>query len=50
VGAFDGAELRPGHELEGPALVELPTTTVVVYPDWSLTVTESGAFMLTRAA
>ncbi|HEY6780973.1 MAG TPA: hydantoinase/oxoprolinase family protein, partial [Thermoleophilaceae bacterium] len=50
VGAFDGAELRPGHELEGPALVELPTTTVVVYPDWSLTVTESGEFMLTRAA
>ncbi len=50
VGAFDGAELRPGHELEGPALVELPTTTVVVYPDWSLTVTDAGEFMLTRAA
>lgn len=27
---FDYTKLRPGHELSGPAVVEVPTTTVVV--------------------
>lgn len=29
---FDGAALRPGHRLAGPALVVYPDTTVLLYP------------------
>ena len=45
-----GEQLFPGDHIQGPAIVELPTTTVVVYPEWSCEVTESGAFMLERDA
>lgn len=45
-----GEQLFPGDRIQGPAIVELPTTTVVVYPEWSCEVTESGAFMLERDA
>jgi N-methylhydantoinase A len=34
----------------GPAIVELPTTTIVVYPEWELEVTERGDFQLARAS
>jgi N-methylhydantoinase A/oxoprolinase/acetone carboxylase beta subunit len=35
-----------GDRVQGPAIVELPTTTIVVYPEWSCEVLPSGAFML----
>jgi N-methylhydantoinase A len=35
-------DLRPGASYEGPAIVELPTTTIVVPPDAVLSVMESG--------
>jgi N-methylhydantoinase A/oxoprolinase/acetone carboxylase beta subunit len=34
--------------VNGPAIVELPTTTVVVYPDWILEISERGDFVMTR--
>ncbi|MCZ4501104.1 MAG: hypothetical protein JWQ74_3661, partial [Marmoricola sp.] len=40
----------PGDRVQGPAIVELPTTTIVVYPEWSCEVTDSGAFMLEHGA
>jgi len=46
---YDMGLLRPGHRLEGPALVESEDTTVVVAPDWTLEVDSQGALMLTRA-
>lgn len=46
---FDAQTLAAGHTLDGPAIVELPTTTVVVYPDWSLEVTDTGDFLLSQA-
>lgn len=30
---FDGSKLRPGHVVEGPAVIELPHTTVLVRPE-----------------
>jgi N-methylhydantoinase A len=33
VPVYDGLKLRPGHELSGPAIVEKPATTIVMYPD-----------------
>ena len=38
----------PGERIAGPAVVELPTTTVVVYPGWAATVTERGDYLLER--
>ena len=49
VDIYLGDEMYPGDRVDGPAIVELPTTTVVVYPDWSCEVTETGAFMLERS-
>jgi N-methylhydantoinase A len=33
--------------LTGPAVIEEPTTTVVVYPGWRATVTETGDYLMT---
>jgi N-methylhydantoinase A len=43
-----GEDLAPGHALRGPAIVEEDTTTVVVYPGWSLLVDPDGNYELTR--
>jgi N-methylhydantoinase A len=46
VDIYLGESMSVGDRVEGPAIVELPTTTIVVYPDWSCEVTASEAFML----
>jgi N-methylhydantoinase A len=46
VDTYLGDSMFPGDRVQGPAIVELPTTTIVVYPEWSCEVTDSGAFML----
>jgi N-methylhydantoinase A len=43
-----GESLAPGQRLVGPAIVEEPTTTVVVQPGWSLAVGETGDYLLER--
>ena len=35
---FDGATLQPGDQIEGPAIIEEPTTTVVIIPGARATV------------
>jgi N-methylhydantoinase A len=45
-----GGSLAAGQRVSGPAIVEEPTTTVVVYPGWVLTVTSSGDYLLEREA
>ena len=42
-----GAELKPGNVLPGPAIIEEPTTTVVVYPGSTATVTAGQNYLLT---
>jgi N-methylhydantoinase A len=42
-----GGSLGPGDRLDGPAVVEEATTTIVVYPGWSLGVTATGDYELT---
>lgn len=46
VSTYFGESMVQGDRVQGPAIVELPTTTIVVYPEWSCEVTESGAFRL----
>ncbi|MBA3451248.1 MAG: hydantoinase/oxoprolinase family protein [Chloroflexia bacterium] len=43
---YDGVHLRPGTHIAGPAIVREPTTTVVVYPGATATVTPLGNYLL----
>jgi N-methylhydantoinase A len=45
---FLGTELRPGHEIVGPAVIEETFTTSVVYPGWKALVDDAGDYELTR--
>jgi len=41
---YDGARLRPGNRIEGPAVIETTDTTIVVYPKRRLRVDAFGNF------
>ena len=43
---FDGHRLVPGNRLEGPAVLELETTTVVLHPRQTLQMDAYGNFEL----
>ena len=43
---FDGAQLTPPMTIHGPAIVEEPTTTVVIPPQWELSVNRFGDYEL----
>ena len=43
---LDGPSLAKGTRIEGPAIVREPTTTVVLYPGSTATVTELGNYLL----
>jgi N-methylhydantoinase A len=43
-----GAELMPGHDIPGPAIIEESFTTIVVYPDWRILVDDAGDYELVR--
>ncbi len=44
---YDGDSLRPGHGLEGPAVIETPDTTVVVHPGQRARIDPFGNLELT---
>lgn len=41
---FDGEHLEPGMIVDGPAVAELPTTTIVLFPGHQLTVNATGDY------
>ena len=43
---YNGAEIRPGHRISGPALIEEHTTTVLAGPGDSLWVDDEGNFFI----
>lgn len=43
---YAGASIGPGARVEGPAIIEEPTTTIVVYPGWDAELTENGTYVL----
>jgi N-methylhydantoinase A len=45
---YPGSDLKPGHEISGPAIVEETFTTIVVYPGWKARVDDAGDYELTR--
>jgi N-methylhydantoinase A len=47
---YRGGELNPGASFEGPAIIEEPTTTIVIPPACGLSVNEFGDYELTLAS
>ena len=45
---YRGGDLKPGHEVTGPAIIEESFTTIVVYPGWKAEVDDAGDYELTR--
>lgn len=43
---YDGEKLKNGMTFNGPAVVELPTTTLLVFPNHSLRVNQHGDFVI----
>ncbi|MDE2597470.1 MAG: hydantoinase/oxoprolinase family protein [Sphingomonadales bacterium] len=43
-----GKDLRPGHEVPAPAIIEETFTTIVVYPGWLARVDDAGDYELVR--
>ncbi|HMM76571.1 MAG TPA: hydantoinase/oxoprolinase family protein [Gammaproteobacteria bacterium] len=46
---FHGEDLAPGDRVSGPAIIEEPTTTLVVYPGTTVTVTPYGHYLCALA-
>ena len=44
---YDGSAMGAGDTLQGPAVIEEVTTTIVVEPGWNVTLHESGVYVLT---
>ena len=45
---YDGHQLRPGNRVQGPAIIELATTTAVLRPGQNLRVDRYGNFIAAR--
>jgi N-methylhydantoinase A len=43
---YDGPSLGVGAKLEGPAVIEEETTTIVLFPRWQATIDPSGNYLL----
>jgi len=43
---YEGPNIRHGNRLIGPAIIEEPTTTIFVTPDFQLTCDEYGSYLL----
>ena len=39
-------ELSPGHQINGPAVIEEDTTTLVIEPEWFLELHKSGTYII----
>ena len=47
---YDGNQLRPGHEIDGPALIEERNTTILIGHRDRLAVDAGGNFVIAVAA
>ena len=45
---YDGNFLSDGHQINGPAVVEEDTTTLVIEPEWLLELHKSGTYIINR--
>lgn len=47
---YRGADLRPGHRVCAPAIIEESFTTIVVYPGWEAIVDDAEDYILERVS
>ena len=47
---YDGSSMAPGHVVAGPAIIEEPFTTIVVYPGQRATVDRFGNYVIAVGA
>jgi len=45
---YDGNKLTPGYKINGPAVIEEDTTTLVIEPEWFLELHKSGTYIIKR--
>jgi N-methylhydantoinase A len=45
---YDGLKLQNGHQVKGPAIVQQPTTTIIVPTDFDLKVDEFNNYLMYR--
>jgi N-methylhydantoinase A len=45
---YDGSKLGAGDHIEGPAVLEEETTTIVLDPQWKLTLSDSAVYELVK--
>ncbi|MFC3959133.1 hydantoinase/oxoprolinase family protein [Halovivax cerinus] len=45
---YEREQLRPGHELPGPAIIQEPTTTIVYHSDQTATIDDYGHILLSE--
>jgi N-methylhydantoinase A len=45
---YDGGVLGAGAAIEGPAIIEEVTTTIVIEPGWTAKLHRSGSYAITR--
>ncbi|MCE7796662.1 hydantoinase/oxoprolinase family protein [Sphingobium sufflavum] len=48
VGIFAGPDLKPGHHVTGPAIIEESFTTIAVYPGWQARLDDAGDYRLVK--
>lgn len=48
VAVYRGFDLLPGTVVTGPAIIEEPTSTLVVYPGWATHLSSSGSYVAQR--
>ena len=46
---YEGAALGAGASIAGPAVIEEPTTTIVIEPGWTARLDASGSYLLTSS-
>lgn len=46
---YRGADLKPGHEIVGPGVIEETFTMIVVYPGWKAVMDDAGDYELTKS-
>ena len=48
VPVYDGRHIKVGQSITGPAIIEEPTTTIVVFPDWKIELKPASYYFMTR--
>ena len=47
VPVYQGSQLKAGHVMTGPGIIEEPDTTIVIFPNWQVEVASHAAYLMT---